>query len=73
MGNIAEGYERARPAEFIQFLRYAKGSCAELRSHLYVAANAGHISEQDYRDLCNCAENVAHMIGGLQRWAKQRK
>src|SRR5215468_5829156 len=43
MSNVAEGFERNRPGEFHQFLSVAKGSCAEVRSQLYVAHDAGYL------------------------------
>ena len=35
--NIAEGYERGSPKDFVRFLRIALGSTAELRTQLYLA------------------------------------
>jgi four helix bundle protein len=34
--NIAEGSERDSTNDFIRFLRMSKGSCAELRTQLYI-------------------------------------
>ena len=41
MSNLAEGFDRAGRSEFHQFLVIAKGSSAEVRSHLYVALDVG--------------------------------
>ena len=72
MSNIAEGFERGRPAEFHQFLSIAKASCAELRSQLYIASDVGHIDIDKFAGLMDVAEETARIIGGL-RAAIQRK
>lgn len=41
--NIAEGYDRRSNKEFVQFLKYSRGSAAELRTQLIVAVRAGAI------------------------------
>lgn len=45
MNNIAEGFEKASPAEFAHMLAIAKGSCGEVRSMTYVAVDLEYISE----------------------------
>jgi four helix bundle protein len=72
MSNIAEGFERARSSEFHQFLSIAKGSCAELRSQLYIAADAKYLTEPHFKSLYEQSAEVGRILGGL-RAAVQRK
>lgn len=66
MSNIAEGFERSEPGEFHHFLVIAKGSCAEVRSQLYVALDAGCLSETAFSDLLEQCQEVSRLIGGLR-------
>jgi four helix bundle protein len=66
MSNVAEGFERARPAEFHQFLSMAKASCAELRSQLYVAFDVGYLDKDQFETLMALALEVARIVGGLR-------
>jgi four helix bundle protein len=72
MSNLAEGFERARPAEFHQFVSVAKASCAELRSQLYVAYDAKYLEQDEFNKLMIKAMEVGQIIGGL-RAAIERK
>jgi four helix bundle protein len=66
MSNIAEGFERGGRGEIHQLLSTAKASCAEVRSHLYVALDAGYLTQATFRHLLNRAEEVARSVGGLR-------
>jgi four helix bundle protein len=73
MSNIAEGFERNRIAEFHQFLSMAKGSCAEVRSHLYVALDVGYVDRKRFAELLSQAEEVGRVLGGLRASIEARK
>ena len=73
MANIAEGFERFRQAEFHQFLSIAKASCAELRSHLYVALDIGYIDLATFDHLQQMSVETAKLIGALRASLRKDK
>lgn len=65
--NLAEGFERGGRREFHQFLSIAKGSCAELRTQLYIANDIGFIDDATANRLQAQAQEVGKIVGGLRR------
>lgn len=70
MANIAEGYDRSGDGEFRQFLSVAKGSVSEVRSHLYVALDAGLVSKSDFERLQDLAMEIGKLLGAFMRYLR---
>ena len=68
--NIAEGYERDSDRELIRFLSYAKGSCGEVRTQLYIGMDIGYIDRDIGRRWVEEASEISSMLGGLIRARK---
>src|SRR5262249_10961491 len=73
MANVAEGFERGKASEFHQFVSVAKGSCAEVRSHLYVALDAGYLDKATFDTLGAQASEVSRILGGLRAAIERRR
>ena len=73
MSNIAEGFERGSSGEFHQFLKVAKGSCAEVRSLLYVALDVGYLDKPSFDALFAQTEEVGRLVGGLRASVQRLK
>lgn len=70
MANIAEGFERENNKEFIQYLYIAKGSCGELRSHLWIAQELTFLPKEEGSILRGEAAGLSIMIAKLISYLK---
>ncbi len=71
MNNIAEGFERNSDAEFKRFLDFAKASCGEVRSMLYLAEDLKYITVIEAEDLrkrcCFLSGSISNFMKYLRK------
>jgi len=71
MHNIAEGFDSETNPEFIRFLRYAKRSCTEVQSELYVAFDEEYISSGEFNFTYEMARRTRAAIRGFITYLKK--
>jgi four helix bundle protein len=70
--NIAEGFGSNSLPSFLRYLRIAEGSAAEVRSHLYIAIDAGLIAQHEFDELTSELDQVVRLLRGLSRSLKRK-
>ncbi|MBT8371107.1 MAG: four helix bundle protein [Deltaproteobacteria bacterium] len=68
MHNIAEGFDSESNPEFVRFLRYAKRSCTEVQSELYVALDQKYITNDVFQDVYEHAGRTRAAIRGFIKY-----
>ena len=63
--NIAEGNSRRSVADYLQFLKIARGSCAEVETQLIIAQNLKFLSQEHYLKLNQNIIEISKMLNGL--------
>ena len=71
MHNIAEGFGSETNPEFVRFLRYAKRSCTEVQSELYVALDEKYISADEFSDTYELAGRTRAAIRGFINYLRK--
>lgn len=65
MHNIAEGFEAGYDLEFARFLRIARRSAGEVQSELYLALDAGYITEEELKKAYSLMVESKKLINAL--------
>lgn len=65
--NIAEGIERRSDKEKANFLSYAKGSCGELRTQIYIGMKIEYIPKGIGKKWIEETKQISAMIAGLTK------
>ena len=68
--NIAEGFGRSSNKEKYNFLNYAKGSCAELRTQVYIGSEIGYINNTVSKGWITETKEISAMLTGLMKYLK---
>jgi four helix bundle protein len=66
--NTAEGCGRGGHVELARFLQIARGSASELQSHLRLAKDLNHLSQQNYGRLLEALTEVEKMLVGYRQF-----
>ncbi|NOH29024.1 four helix bundle protein [Vibrio mediterranei] len=63
--NIAEGEERETAKESARFLYIAKGSCGEMVTQLYIAAELNYLTKDKSKQFISEAKHISAMLAKL--------
>lgn len=63
--NIAEGNTRRSKADYVQFLRIARGSCSEVDTQIIISKNLGFIDIINFDELNSSIIEISKMLNGL--------
>ena len=72
MHNIAEGFDAGYDAEFARFLKLARRSASEVQSELYLALDAGYITEDELKNAYAVAVEVKKLINGMLAYLNKK-
>jgi four helix bundle protein len=63
--NIAEGFERESSKECVNFLSYAKGSCGELRTQVYIGRKISYLDAESAKRWTQETKEISAMLNSL--------
>jgi len=71
--NIAEGFEYSNNNDFWRFLRFAKGSCGEVRSCLLFSIKVKYTTDEEVRAMIEFSRLLGSQIGNMMKYLRANK
>ncbi|HEU4628263.1 MAG TPA: four helix bundle protein [Gemmatimonadaceae bacterium] len=65
--NIAEGHARGHGKDFLRFLLIARGSLAEVRTHLAITTRVGYTTRAELERSLSLADETSRMLTAMLR------
>jgi four helix bundle protein len=73
MNNISEGFARGGNKEFIQFLKVARGSAAEVKNMYYIASDLSYITDNQSQTRQKEVQGIMNGISSLIKYLRTQK
>ena len=70
--NIAEGNARAHTKEYLNHLSIARGSLAELETHLILSSEVGLLKTTDLEQCLALSDEISRMLAALRKSLEKR-
>jgi len=70
--NVAEGWARDHTKEYLNHLSIARGSLAELETHLVISTKLGYVSEERLAELFTTIDLIGRKLNALQQSLRAR-
>ncbi|MEY8758711.1 four helix bundle protein [Chryseobacterium tongliaoense] len=63
--NIVESHSRRSHTDYLQFLKIARGSCAELETQLLISKNLNYLNPEEFEKLNEKSLEISKMLNAL--------
>ena len=63
--NIAEGYGRLHRGDYLRHLSFARGSLAELETHVAIVVRLAYVTRDDVKPVWGMAQEVGKMLRSM--------
>jgi len=70
--NIAEGWSKNSPKDFVRFINISQGSLSELQTQLIIASELNYLKNDSLNQYLSQIQEIGGLLGGLKKYLCQK-